>query len=209
MWFIYILIAILILVITIFYLIIKDNKPNEDDNLKYLKTLQRRPNDILDTDQTLSILGGNSELKSKSSMMNKQAFNNKYILVYDCAYDFEEYPFEIVGEASYQSNIKRFADLQNGKSCFTEIKASITREPNNSFDKNACRVEIEGYTIGYFSRNDALSWVRLLKKLNISDDDRVLVDAVIVGGGSDEYKLGVRLNIPTRIANSYKYIEEA
>lgn len=209
MWFIYILIAILILVITIFYLITKDNKPNEDDNLKYLKTLQRRPNDILDTDQTLSILDGNSELKSKIFKMNKQALNNKYILVYDCAYDFEEYPFEIVGEASYQSNIKRFADLQNGKSCFTEIKASITREPNNSFDKNACRVEIDGYTIGYFSRNDALSWVRLLKKLNISDDDHVQVDAVIVGGGSDEYKLGVRLNIPTRIANSYKYIEEA
>lgn len=131
-----------------------------------------------------------------------------YRIDYDCAYDFENYPFEIVGEASYQSNICKFAELRDGKGCFTETEARIVREPNNSYDKNACRVDINGLVVGYFAKNHAESWVRLLERLNIPDSSEVYVKAVIVGGGSKDYKLGVRLDIPSRIANSAKYIKQ-
>ncbi|WP_312056820.1 HIRAN domain-containing protein [Acinetobacter courvalinii] len=136
------------------------------------------------------------------------SINRVYRIDYDCAYDFENYPFEIVGEASYQSNISKFAELRDGKGCFTETEARIVREPNNSYDKNACRVDINGLVVGYFAKNHAESWVRLLERLNISDSSEVYVKAVIVGGGSKDYKLGVRLDIPSRIANSAKYIKE-
>lgn len=155
------------------------------------------------------------EVKTKPSKLTMnpslEPFNNAkkaYQIEYDCAYDFENYPFEIVGEASYQSNISKFAELRDGKGCFTETEARIVREPNNSYDKNACRVDINGLVVGYFAKNHAESWVRLLERLNISDSSEVYVKAVIVGGGSKDYKLGVRLDIPSRIANSAKYIKE-
>ncbi|MEX5367809.1 HIRAN domain-containing protein [Acinetobacter haemolyticus] len=155
------------------------------------------------------------KLKMKTPKVPKQPtiqpFNNikkTYRIDYDCAYDFENYPFEIVGEASYQSNISKFAVLRDGKGCFTEIEARIVRDTNNSYDKNACRVDINGLVVGYFARNHAESWVRLLDKLNISDESEVYVRAVIVGGGNKDHKFGVRLDIPSRVANSAKYIKQ-
>lgn len=132
----------------------------------------------------------------------------QYELEYDCAYDFEQYPFEVVGESSYQGNIKKFAIQYENRGCFTEVIAKIIREPTNKYDKNACRVVINDLTVGYLPRNNAESWVRLLNKLNIHETAQINVNAVIVGGGSAEYSYGVRLNIPTRIANSAKYIKE-
>jgi len=131
----------------------------------------------------------------------------KYRLEYDGAYDFESYPFEIVGEASYQSNIERFAVKRDGKGSFTEVQARIIRDINNSYDKNATKVDINGLTVGYFARNNAESWVKLLAKLNMPDNCEVYVGAVIVGGGSKDHKFGVRLDMPSRVANSAKYIK--
>lgn len=155
------------------------------------------------------------EAKKKPPTLPKQPimqpFNNikkTYRIDYDCAYDFDTYPFEIVGEASYQSNISKFAVMRDGKGCFTETEAKIVREPNNSYDKNACRVDINGLVVGYFARNHAESWVNLLNRQNISDSSEVFVKAVIVGGGSKDYKFGVRLDIPSRISNAAKYIKE-
>ncbi|ENW95975.1 hypothetical protein [Acinetobacter sp. NIPH 298] len=131
----------------------------------------------------------------------------KFRIEYDCSYDFDSYPFDIVGEASYQNNIQKFAVLRRGKGSFTEVEAKIVREPCNSFDKNACRVDINGLTVGYFARNHAESWVRLLSKLNIGDTAEIYADAVITGG-KDGSKFGVRLNIPSRIANTAKYFKD-
>lgn len=139
---------------------------------------------------------------------NKLAPKRIFRLDYDGAHDFDSYPFEIVGESHYQSNIERFAIKREGKGCFTEVEAKIIRELNNSHDKNACRVDIKGLTVGYFPRNNAESWVKLLGRLNMPDNSEVYVKAVIVGGGSKDYSFGVRLDIPSRVANSAKYIKE-
>lgn len=132
----------------------------------------------------------------------------KYTVDYDGrAETGQQYPFDIVGEASYQKNIEKFAEFRGNRDCFTELTATITREPNNSHDKNACRVDINGLTVGYFARNHAESWVRLLNKLEIPENSIFYVDAVIVGGGEDRF-LGVRLNMPQRVASTAKYIIE-
>ena len=192
-------IVILTIIFIAAYFINKNiKKSKEDENLILLKNLQR--------DQSNR---GGSYKRLHNPTPIQTLGNKKYTLDYDCAYDFEDYPFEIVGEASYQSNIERYAIKKGDRSCFTELKATINREPNNSYDKNACRVDINGSTVGYFPRNNASSWVNLLKKLGINDNAQVVVDAVIVGGGDKDYKYGVRLHIPTRVANAAKYIEEA
>lgn len=169
------------------------NSKREDENLRLLKNLQRDQHAVSLSDRASPI----------------QRYSNKsYVLEYSGGYDFDQYPFEIVGEASYQNNIKKFAVMREGRGCWTELKATINREPNNSYDKNACRVDINGLTVGYFARNDAVSWVRLLKKLNIADSSIVRVDAVIVGGGTADYSFGVRLNMPSRIGNAAQFIYE-
>jgi hypothetical protein len=139
---------------------------------------------------------------------NRELSIRKYEINYDGRAEIgQQYPFDIVGEASYQKNIKKFAKFRGDRDCFTELTATITREPNNSHDKNACRVDINGLTVGYFARNHAESWVRLLNKLEIPENSIFYVDAVIVGGGGDRF-LGVRLNMPPRIANTSNYLTE-
>lgn len=186
-------IIILVIFFTTAYFVNKAKRKKEDENLRLIKNLQKdqRPINIKNSETATRTNGAKS-----------------YVLKYDCAYDVEDYPFEIVGEAAYKKNIERYAVKNGDRSCFTELQATISREPNNSYDKNACRVDINGSTVGYFARNNAISWVNLLKKLGINDNEKVIVDAVIVGGGDKDYKYGVRLHIPTRIANSSKYIKE-
>ncbi len=41
----------------------------------------------------------------------------------------------------------------------------------------------------------------------MSDSCEVYVNAVIVGGGDKGHKFGVRLNMPSRVANSAKYLK--
>lgn len=200
MWIILIIIAICI---GAYLLVKRAGEPIEDENTKFLKTQQ--------TSQSNEHTGRYlPNFPTKSSNKNPLSLGIKkiYRIDYDCAYDFEHYPFEIVGEASYQSNISKFAVMRDGKGCFTETEAKIVREPNNSYDKNACRVDIDGLVVGYFARNHAESWVNLLNRQNISDSSEVFVKAVIVGGGSKNFKFGVRLDIPSRVANTAKYIKE-
>lgn len=143
-------------------------------------------------------------------LINKQDKQvlKQYIIEYDGrAETGRQYPFDIVGEASYQKNIAKFAEYRGDRDCFTEVEATINREPNNKFDKNACRVDIQGLTVGYFAKNNAESWIKLLNKLEIPENSLITVDAVIVGGG-DSRQLGVRLDMPSRIANTAKYMIE-
>lgn len=202
MWLVLIIIAV---VIGIFILAMRVSQPAEDENLKFLKTQQNRSKDeVSGRSLPPPFPMGSTRRKDANKLAPKRIFR----LDYDGSHDFDNYPFEIVGESHYQSNIERFAIKREGKSCFTEVEAKIIRELNNSHDKNACRVDIKGLTVGYFPRNNAESWVKLLGRLNMPDNSEVYVKAVIVGGGSKDYSFGVRLDIPSRIANSAKYIKE-
>lgn len=118
----------------------------------------------------------------------------------------QQYPFNIVGEASYQHNINKFVVNRGDRSVFTEIEAVIQHEPTNTYDPNACKVMIQGLTVGYFAKNHAKSWLGLLERQQIPVMSLVQVKAVIVGGGSEQKHYGIRLEMPERIANVSKYL---
>jgi len=202
MW---LILIIIVVIIGVLFLVRKASVPVENKTQEFLKTQQTRSKEEM-SDRSLPPpfpMGSNRKKEA-----NKIVAKKTYRLDYDCAYDFDSYPFEIVGESHYQSNISRFAVKRDGKGCFTEVDARIVRDINNSHDKNACRVDINGLTVGYFPRNNAESWVKLLGRLNMPNNSEVHVKAVIVGGGSKDHSFGVRLNIPSRVANSAKYIKE-
>lgn len=203
MW---LIVIIIVVVIGVIFLARKASMPVENKTQEFLKTQQNRSEDeVSGRSLPPPFPMGSTRRKDVSKLAPKRIFR----LDYDCAYDFENYPFEIVGESHYQSNISRFAVKREGKGCFTEVEARIVRDLNNSHDKNACRVDINGLTVGYFPRNNAESWVKLLGRLNMPNNSEVYVKAVIVGGGSKDHSFGVRLDIPSRVANSAKYIKEA
>lgn len=204
MW---LILIIIVMVVGAIFLVRRLNEPVEDENLKFLKTQQRRSEGEL-TGRYLPPLPSTPLRSKKINRATEVVAKKAYRLNYDCAHDFDNYPFEIVGESNYQSNISQFAIKRDGKGCFTEVDARVVRDLNNSHDKNACRVDINNLTVGYFPRNNAESWVKLLSRLNMPNSSEVYVKAVIVGGGSKEYSFGVKLDIPSRVANSAKYIKE-
>lgn len=102
------------------------------------------------------------------------------------------YTYNIVGEESYQSNIAKIAGKKEIHSKFFEIPAKVISEPNNKFDPNAIKVEINGYTVGYLPKDEA-------RKLSGKKIKKV-VPAVINGGWHDEKSegsYGVKLAIST------------
>lgn len=98
------------------------------------------------------------------------------------------YLVDIVGEQSYQANLRKIAGPKQEKSKYVEVMARVVSEPFNAYDNNA--VKIEGLTVGYLSRDDA--------KLLAGKVINKTVPALINGGWLDddsEGSYGVKLGI--------------
>lgn len=92
------------------------------------------------------------------------------------------YAYNIVGEHSYQNNLKKIAGPKEEESKFFECYAKVSSEPFNQYDKNAVKVEINGLLVGYLSKGEAAKLVgRVINKT---------VPAVIDGGWKDEESTG-------------------
>lgn len=102
----------------------------------------------------------------------------------------DSYSYNIVGEQSYQNNLKKIAGPKEEESKFFECYAKVSSEPFNQYDKNAVKVEINGLLVGYLSRGEAAKLAgRVINKT---------VPAVIDGGWLDddgEGSYGVKLAI--------------
>ena len=92
------------------------------------------------------------------------------------------YAYNIVGEQSYQNNLKKIAGPKEEESKFFECYAKVSSEPFNQYDKNAVKVEINGLLVGYLSRGEAAKLAG--KVVNKT------VPAVIDGGWKDEESTG-------------------
>lgn len=92
------------------------------------------------------------------------------------------YSYNIVGEQSYQNNLKKIAGSKEEESKFFECYAKVSSEPFNQYDKNAVKVEINGLLVGYLSRGEAAKLAG--KVVNKT------VPAVIDGGWKDEESTG-------------------
>ncbi len=92
------------------------------------------------------------------------------------------YAYNIVGEQSYQNNLKKIAGPKEEESKFFECYAKVSSGPFNQYDKNAVKVEINGLLVGYLSRSEAAKLAG--KVVNKT------VPAVIDGGWKDEESTG-------------------
>lgn len=92
------------------------------------------------------------------------------------------YAYNIVGEQSYQNNLKKIAGPKEEESKFFECYAKVSSEPFNQYDKNAVKVEINGLLVGYLSKSEAA-------KLSSKVVNKT-VPAVIDGGWKDEESTG-------------------
>lgn len=92
------------------------------------------------------------------------------------------YIYNIVGEQSYQNNLKKIAGPKEEESKFFECYAKVSSEPFNQYDKNAVKVEINGLLVGYLSRGEAAKLAG--KVVNKT------VPVVIDGGWKDEESTG-------------------
>lgn len=104
-----------------------------------------------------------------------------------------EYGFEIVGEASYQKALRAIAGPGKVRH---ECIATIHLEDENPHDNKAVRVDIEGRTVGYFSRADARRYRKQIAKHGPITSE---CDALILGGGKGKPSLGVWLDLPTSV----------
>lgn len=70
----------------------------------------------------------------------------------------------VVGEASYQSVLKKAAKQQDSG---VEFDVALVAEPDNRFDKKAIRVDLliggKPHTVGYIASDETAKWHRILK----------------------------------------------
>lgn len=90
-----------------------------------------------------------------------------------------------VGESHYQPAI-RAAAAGYGRLC----RATLMREPENPFDRDAVVVQINGETVGYLSRGDAQRYRTRLRAL----DRPIEIPAKLIGGEPGKPSFGVLLD---------------
>lgn len=104
--------------------------------------------------------------------------------------------YEVVGESFYRQNIQMLGDrntkydIPNAKLqqiaagtvvyeyYFNNLYPQIFAEPNNPHDRNALRVDINGLTVGYISRDENIECA------NILSHSKFIMTARIKGGRS-------------------------
>lgn len=110
------------------------------------------------------------------------------------------FSFDIVGEASYQNNLRQIAGDKGEVRKAHECIAIIRAEPNNPYDPNAIAVGIDNKIVGYFDRTTAKRFHKFLQDKSLNNQVIIAVQAMVVGGWADQYSTGdygVKLDVPT------------
>jgi len=92
-----------------------------------------------------------------------------------------EYDLEIVGESNYQKHLKRICGGYTEEGHRKKVIAELHHEDDNPYDKKAVRVEIDGGTVGYLSREDARLYRKRVKKTG-HEGIIITCNAKIIGG---------------------------
>ncbi len=107
----------------------------------------------------------------------------------------DEFPCEVVGESRYQDDLEEICGGRDNEGNRERVVASLIPEDDNKFDGQAVKVVIEGYKVGYLSRENARKFRR--KHKNRKSPFRC--DAIILGGWDrgegDIGHYGVRLKV--------------
>ncbi len=102
---------------------------------------------------------------------------------------------EVVGESHYQRNLESITGGKTPDGVEKYLEAELVLEDANPHDKNAVRVDIQGKTVGYLSRERAMQWRSSSKHLKTRT-----CSAVVRGGWNrgpnDQGHFGVWLKLP-------------
>lgn len=98
----------------------------------------------------------------------------------------KQFSWHVVGESNYQKNIKKVEKLKEKSDTATNT-AILKYENNNPHDEKAVVVIMEGYIVGYLSREDARKFRKkinnLIKRNEIPDEaDLFTCKAELIGG---------------------------
>ena len=69
-----------------------------------------------------------------------------------------DYETQVVGESSYQDALEHICGGRTDRGADEFVEALLTLEDSNTFDHNAVRVDINGLTVGYLSRDFAVHY---------------------------------------------------
>jgi hypothetical protein len=111
--------------------------------------------------------------------------------------ELKSFRFNVVGESHYQDVLEGIAGGYRRDSQAFAVSAVMALDPENRFDLNAVRVEIDGQTIGYLPKAEAKRIGSMMQDQNVS---AATVEAQVRGGWRtnqhDEGHFGVRLKLP-------------
>jgi len=110
---------------------------------------------------------------------------------------------EIVGEAHYERELARIAGPKTPNGMHMYVVARLVPEPTNRHDRNAVAAVINGCTVGYLSRKQAMSFHRAMNERGFGGSSLVGFRARIHGGWlrpDDEGHYSVTLLLPESIA---------
>lgn len=107
----------------------------------------------------------------------------------------------IVGEASYQEALLFICGGKTTESANRICDAVLIFENTNPHDSNAIRVDIQGMTVGYLSREHAKQFRRQWKQEGLPEVPatcRAIIKGGWYRGPQDEGHFGVCLDIPVQ-----------
>jgi hypothetical protein len=124
----------------------------------------------------------------------RQSETNRVLTAIDyCSGDFHQ---AIVGEASYQEELRRVAAGRTERGERVEFRAVLVPEPQNKYDRNAVAVFAEGGSvIGYLDRELAAEYQPLILEHVRLKRSHPCCKAVMAGGQKGKPSIGVWLDI--------------
>lgn len=109
-----------------------------------------------------------------------------------------KYEAEVVGESHYQPALKAIVGDHGDESANMPVQALLVPEPDNPYDKQAIKVEINGMKVGHLSRESARTFHRRLAAKNVAKQT-TRCGAMVTGGWVDKsgqrMSYGVNLDI--------------
>lgn len=118
--------------------------------------------------------------------------------------DEDPFAFDIVGERAYQESLEAVCGGRCEDGVEHDCVAVLWPDPENPHDPNAVKVQIDGRTVGYLTRDDALTFRETMARYGV--DTPASCDALVVGGwdggarGSGAFGVKLDLAWPPRPA---------
>jgi len=89
--------------------------------------------------------------------------------------------FAVVGESNYQRALKGLAGDHGNNRCRAFCTATLVLEDDNEHDNKAVRIDVDGATVGYLSREDARRYRRRLGSMGLTGE--TMTCNARIGGG--------------------------